>query len=322
MYSYADMHCDTLSRCFEDAPERIYDGKGCMQGIRYMEKVRQMCQFFAVFFPPREENTKLPEDEEYFRILSSNLKKQVELHQDVIRMAGSYEEIQKNWAQGLASAVLTIEDGRMVNGKMEKLEELHKEGVRAIALTWNYANCFGFPNSREKEIMEKGLTEFGIEAIAEMNRLGILVDVSHLSDGGFYDVVKYSKKPFIASHSNSRSLTDHPRNLTDEMIRILAENGGVAGLNLCPDFVNPKGTKPESKVEYLVEHVLHFLNVGGEECIGIGTDFDGIEGPLEVGNPMEMEKLFEALHQRGVTQRQLEKIASGNVMRVIKESMY
>lgn len=108
------------------------------------------------------------------------------------------------------SAVLTMEDGRMVNGEMEKLEYLYEEGVRAISLTWNGANCFGFPNSREKEIMEAGLTSFGKEALERMNELGILIDVSHLSDGGFYDVARISKKPFAATHSNCRALTPIP----------------------------------------------------------------------------------------------------------------
>lgn len=321
-YPYIDMHCDTLLRTYREDPERLYDGKDGMQGIKLMKEAGQMCQFFAVFFPPRQEEQDPPlpaTDEEFFSRLSETLKEQVTLHSDMIAMASNAQEIQENWEKGLASAFLTMEDGRMVNGKMERLKELYDTGVRAIALTWNYANCFGFPNSRDPEIMNKGLTDFGIEAIGEMNRLGIMVDVSHLSDGGFYDVAKYSSKPFLATHSNCRALTDHPRNLTDDMIRVLADKGGVSGLNFCAGFVSPEGARPESKIEYLVNHALHMIQVGGEDCIGIGTDFDGIEGPLEVSNPTEMEKLFDALHKKGLTPRQLEKMAYGNVLRVIRE---
>ena len=214
---------------------------------------------------------------------------------------------------------MTVEDGRMVQGRMDRLLFLYEQGVRAIALTWNYANCFGYPNSKEPEIMSKGLTDFGIEAIGEMNRLGIMVDVSHLSDGGFMDVARYSTKPFIASHSNCRELTVHPRNLTDEMIRILSEKGGVAGLNFCPDFVVPRGAQPDSTVGYLASHVLYMLKVGGEDCIALGTDFDGVGGHLEISHPTQMERLFDALHKKGLTQRQLDKFASGNVLRVMKE---
>lgn len=322
MYSYIDMHCDTLLRTIEEKPSSIYDGEG-MQSIKLMHEAKQMCQFFAVFFLPRDaqncEGMLMLPDDEHFAVLRENLIKEVALHKDMIAMATSYDEIMANWEKGLSSAVLTIEDGRMVDGRMEKLQYLYEQGVRAIALTWNFANCFGYPNSADAEIMGKGLTEFGIEAIGEMNRLGIMVDVSHLSDGGFYDVARYTKKPFIASHSNCRALTNHSRNLTDEMIRILAEKGGVAGLNFSPDFVRPDGTKDETTAEYLSEHVLHLIKVGGEDCVGLGTDFDGIGGPLEIGHPTQMDLLFDMLHRKGLTARQLDKFASGNVLRVMKE---
>lgn len=134
--------------------------------------------------------------------------------------------------------MLTVEDGRMVNGSFDRLEQLAKTGVRAIALTWNFENCFGAPNSRDPKIMSKGLSAFGKEAIEAMNELGILVDVSHLSDGGFYDVAKISKKPFVATHSDCRALAAHPRNLTDDMIRLLAQKGGVSGINFAPAFLD------------------------------------------------------------------------------------
>ena len=133
------------------------------------------------------------------------------------------------------------------------------------------------------------------------------------------DVARYSMKPFIASHSNCRELTAHPRNLTDEMIRILSEKGGVAGLNFCPDFVVPRGAQPDSTVGYLASHVLYMLKVGGEDCIALGTDFDGVGGHLEISHPTQMERLFDALHKKGLTQRQLDKFASGNVLRVMRE---
>lgn len=325
MNSYIDMHCDTLQRTFTQGASSLYDGEG-MQSIKLMQEAKQMCQFFAVFFPPRDipyadgtPRPAMPSDEEFFAVLAENLRKEVAMHSDVIAMAESAAGIMNNWSKGLASAVLTVEDGRMVQGRMDRLLFLYEQGVRAIALTWNYANCFGYPNSKEPEIMSKGLTDFGIEAIGEMNRLGIMVDVSHLSDGGFMDVARYSTKPFIASHSNCRELTAHPRNLTDEMIRILSEKGGVAGLNFCPDFVVPRGAQPDSTVGYLASHVLYMLKVGGEDCIALGTDFDGVGGHLEISHPTQMERLFDALHKKGLTQRQLDKFASGNVLRVMKE---
>lgn len=322
MYSYIDMHCDTLLRTLSGDSSLLYENDG-MQSLRQMQEARQMCQFFAIFFRPGsgEENLQMLSDEEYFRILRANLYHEVEIHKDFIAMAYNYDDIISNWKNGLMSAVLTIEDGRMVEGSMERLAFLYEQGVRAIALTWNYENCFGYPNSKNQDVMSMGLKDFGKEAIEEMNRLGMLIDVSHLSDGGFYDVASLSKKPFIASHSNCRELTAHQRNLTDDMIRILAEHGGVAGINLSPDFISRSADLTKSRVDDLTAHVLHFIRIGGEDCVGIGTDFDGIEGEFEIEHPTQMSLLFDALEKKGVTPRQLDKLASGNVLRVMQEAV-
>lgn len=315
MYSYIDMHCDTLLHTLSEGT--LYENKG-MQSIELMHRAGQLCQFFAVFFLPEDERTM--EDGEYFQLMRDRLYQAVEEHQDIINIAHNYEEIQQNRRNGLSSAVLTIEDGRIVGGELEKLGFLYRQGVRAMALTWNAANCFGYPNSRDEDIRRRGLSAFGREAVEEMNRLGMIIDVSHLSDGGFYDVADLSRRPFLASHSNCRAVTPHPRNMTDDMIRRLAACGGVAGVNFCPEFVSSRGDHT-SRVEDLAAHVLHFIRVGGEECVGIGTDFDGIEGTLAIAHPTQMNLLFEYLEKKGVTPRQLDKIASGNVLRVIKESM-
>ncbi len=309
MYPFIDMHCDSLLRVLQHGNTSLYNGDG-MQSIQKMVKAGQMCQFFAIFFAPEIE-----EEESYFEKLKSALEEQVELHKEQIAFAYNEGDLRKNWALGKASAVLTIEDGRIVQGNMDRVHELYQAGVRAITLTWNHPNCFGYPNAREAINMQKGLTPFGKEAIEEMNRLGILIDVSHLSDGGFEDVVSISKKPFIASHSNCRALKSHPRNLTDDMIRSLANRGGVAGINLYPAFVGGAG------VEDMARHVLHFIQVGGEECVGIGSDFDGFEQETMIDSPQKMALLFAYLHQKGLSDRQLEKLASGNVLRIMKESL-
>ena len=325
MYQYIDMHCDTLFKALKRGKSFIVNGDG-MQSIKKMKEANQLCQFFAIFFPPSDEMQSLT-DIEYFNKLRNHLKAVVADKSNELELVHTYNEIISNKASGKLSAMLTIEDGRIIEGKMDRMHQLKQNDVCVIGLTWNYANCFGFPNSSDKDIMKKGLTDFGIEAIQEMNRIGMLIDVSHLSDGGFYDVARYSKKPFIASHSNCRALVNHPRNLTDDMIRVLAENGGVAGVNFVPYFtditMNIHGDKEKSKtsVEMLVKHVLHFIKIGGEDCIGIGTDFDGMEGLLEIDNPAKMYLLFNTLEKNGVTPRQLDKIASGNVLRVIHDAI-
>ncbi len=321
MYSYVDMHCDTLLQTLHKGSSLLYENQG-MQSLKLMHEAKQMCQFFAIFFPPEQEkrNMLLPDDDEFFGILCKNFHNELKKHEDIVALAHNHAEIIENWKKGLSSAILTVEDGRMVDGKMENLDMLYKAGVRAITLTWNFSNCFGYPNSEDKETMKKGLTDFGKDALAEMNRRGILIDVSHLSDGGFYDVAFLSKKPFIASHSNSREITPHTRNMTDNMIRTLAECGGVAGLNFYSEFVNSRRDGVTS-IEDLVAHVMHFIKIGGEDCIGIGTDFDGIENVPNISNPTQMPLLFDALQKKGITPRQLDKLASKNVLRVIKEAM-
>ncbi len=339
MYPYIDMHCDSLQRVWKQGEDNLYDGEG-MQSLQKLVQAGQLCQFFAVFFPQWMEKavwqyTKEREsrDRIYFQTLRNALYKQVSLHSQEIAMAHNYEEIRANRAVGKASALLTVEDGRMVDGRMEVLQELYAQGVRALTFTWNHANCFGYPASVNVHEMRRGLRAFGKEAIEEMNRLGMLIDVSHLSDGGFWDVVFLSEKPFIASHSNCRELVNHPRNLTDDMIRCLAEKGGVVGVNLYPPFVlgleqdrvTSEGWLSEvvyrQYIDALCTHVLHLISIGGEDCVGIGTDFDGMEVVGCIDGPQKMELLFDALKRKGITQRQLEKFASENALRVIKEAM-
>lgn len=335
MYPYIDMHCDTLLYGLRRDLQDIYDLPDAMLDIKRLHQAGTLCQFMAIFFPPRrdmmpeelrrraqqENRPELPGDEELFDRGRALLKASIAAHRDLIGPAGCYEDVVRNQERGIISGVLTMEDGRLVNGSLERLEQLHREGVRAIALTWNYANCFGYPNSADPKEMAKGLTPFGKEAIRAMNELGILVDVSHLSDGGFYDVASMTKKPFVATHSDCRALAGHQRNLTDDMIRLLAEKGGVAGINFAPGFLDASPGNQESRVSDMVRHVKHLTEVGGEDCVGIGTDFDGIAGKLEVGEPQELSRLFDGLEKAGITPRQIDKMASGNVLRVMKESM-
>jgi membrane dipeptidase len=326
--AYIDMHCDTLLKEIEGG--RLYDNPENMLDIRRMAAGGPCAQFFAVFFPPRipedvAAKTGIPlpppyTDDELFEKARALLMSEIARHPDVIRLALSAEDIERNLKEGLCSAVLTIEDGRAVAGDMEKLRAFYDAGVRAMALTWNHPNCFGHPNSQDPEKMTLGLTEFGKEAVSEFNRLGMLIDVSHLSDGGFWDVAALSDKPFIASHSNCRALCNHPRNLTDGMIRALADKGGVIGVNFAPDFLTDDGSR-QSRLEDICRHVLHMVRIGGEDCAALGTDFDGIMGAFEIGSPAEMYRLFDALGAHGLTERQIGKFARENVLRVMRDAL-
>jgi membrane dipeptidase len=245
----------------------------------------------------------------------------MEEHTDIIAPALSGGDIEKNREAGKMSAFLTFEDGRVINGKLENLDLYHGRGFRLISLTWNGENCFGFPNSKDGEIMSKGLKPFGKDAVRRMNELGMVVDVSHLSDGGFYDVAAISQKPFVASHSNCRALSPHQRNLTDRMIRSLAEKGGIAGLNFGPEFLNPVPGIKENTAELISAHARHFIDVGGSECVALGSDFDGIQGNLEIGKIEKMPLLFDRFSRDGLSDDQIEKIAWKNALRTLKDIM-
>lgn len=217
------------------------------------------------------------------------------------------------------ACILTVEDGGVLNGRLFRLDKLYEKGVRLVTLTWNYENCIGYPNSRDSNIMERGLTDFGIQTVERMNELGMIVDVSHLSDGGFWDCIRYSRYPVAASHSNARSLCRHPRNLSDEMLRALGENGGVAGLNFYSEFLRKEsGASPAD----IADHAAWMIKKGGEDTVALGTDFDGFAPdflPDGIRGVQDMDKVWDAMRKKGITPRQLDKIAYGNVMRVIHE---
>lgn len=336
-YPYCDMHCDTLMWVSSEGNHWVYDGN-LMQSLQQQYEGRQMLQFYAIFFRaagmlapadvvrdkglPSWFAVEEPDDEAYYARLRDALLEQTAAHDDIAAMAYSAADVERNWAAGKVSAMLTLEDGRILGNSIERLHALHQDGVRAIALTWNHPNCLGNPNSREAEEMARGLTNFGIEAVQEMQRIGVLVDVSHLSDGGFRDVVQYTDRPFIASHSSCRALTNHPRNLTDEMIRTMAERGCVAGVNFGPEFVTPNGVPvQEETAAYVAQHVMHMIAVGGEDVAAIGTDMDGVDGSMEIQHPIQMQLLFRELERQGLTPRQIDKVASGNVLRVLRDTI-
>lgn len=324
-----DMHCDTMFELFRrkdmdlkqnELCEDIELGKNSLcVDIEKLKMADSMAQFFACFIYMKmfQGEDRFSKGYQYAREMIAFAQQQFKKYPEEISLVKSYEEMLQNERDGKISAFLTVEEGGIVENDMTRLAYLYNEGVRLMTLLWNEENCMGYPNSRDVEVMKKGLKSFGIETIERMNELGIIIDVSHMSDGGFRDVLRYSKKPVVASHSNARSLCPHPRNLTDEMIRALADKGGVAGLNFYPYFVNESG---KAGVEDLVRHLEHLFYVGGEDFVAIGTDFDGFDqGDLELQNIGEINLLYEALKKRKFNDGQIEKFWHGNAMRVIKE---
>ena len=314
---FIDLHCDTLLR--------IADSKGAMvlaknDGHIDVEKLRQgdaLAQFFAIFIPkPKAEET-FGEDGSYkfFNWVYETYQKEMEANKQFLAPACNFEDIMKNKADGKISAVLTIEEGDPVQGKIERIQEFYDKGVRLITLTWNYENSIGYPNSDDAEAMKKGLKPFGIEVVKRMNELGMLVDVSHLSEGGFYDVAKHSSKPFVASHSCARNLCSHRRNLWDDQLKVMGETGSIVGVNFASAFMNDGGEV--TTIDDVVRHMIHIKNKAGIEAVAFGSDFDGISPTLEFKDYLGMNKIADALTKH-FTPAEIDLICNGNALRVIK----
>ena len=320
---YADFHSDTLYAAWHKGAEDIFQLEGAMADVSKIRQGGCRLQLYAVFMPPPGETQdpacRYPGDDAYIEMLYSIFMRTVRKHSDVFAAAGSMRDIGQNAAAGKVSGMLSMEDGRAVEGSFDKIRSFFDMGIRVMGLTWNHANCFGYPNSTDKEEMQKGLTDFGKEAISVMEEIGMMIDVSHLSDGGFRDVVRLSRQPFIASHSNCRTLNPHPRSMTDEMIRALADRGGVMGLNFCPGFLTRDLEQRQSAVEDLARQLRYRINTGGLECAAIGTDFDGISGELEIASADCMPGFFAALEQHGFTSRELEYVCWRNAERVFRD---
>jgi membrane dipeptidase len=307
-----DMHCDTISKLCECKGTCLRKNDFCVD-IEKLKKGNYAAQFFAMFIYLKNGKDPL----ETCLHMIDRCYVELDKNRNDIQIAKNYDDMVENQSEEKISAFLTIEEGAAIKGKVENLRNFYRLGVRLMTLTWNFPNEIGYPNCKE-EFMNKGLTDFGKEVVFEMNRLGMIIDTSHLSDGGFYDVAKLSKKSFVASHSNARAVTDHSRNLTDDMIKILSEKGGVMGINFEKNFLGNDGM---SRVEHMVKHIKHIKNVGGIDVIALGTDFDGISPELEIKDAGEMDKLIFALQKSGFSEDDIEKILYKNTMRVIKDVM-
>jgi len=278
-----------------------------------------LAQCIAIFVPTNDaantHGVTLPPDE-YFYACLEVYKRELEENRDLIAPAMCVQDILDNADTGRLSSILTLEDGVFVDGKLDRLDELYALGVRLISLTWNYENCFGFPQSEDPDAMKLGLKPFGIEAVRHMNSLGIAVDVSHLSDGGFDDVARHSQKPFAASHSCCRTLSDMGRNLTDSQLRTLGEKGGVCGINFVPRF-NEKGSE-YTKTESVIRHIRHVADVAGVDAAAFGSDFDGFTGEIEFGDCSGMPGVIDELC-KVFRESEVEKICKGNALRFLSD---
>ncbi len=224
------------------------------------------------------------------------------------------------------NTMLTIEDSTIV--PFNQLEEFYKLGVRMITLVWNYPNEVGYPNLDGYNLNsiddlyrvddDNGLTKHGIEYVKKMEELNIIVDVSHGSNKLVTDLLAICTKPFVASHTNSYSISPVGRNLNDDLILKLIEKQCVMGMNFCTEFINDKAK--ESTIEDLIKHVDHILDLGGENSIGFGSDFDGIESHLEIKDSSNMQSIVKAFEKR-YTKTIVKKVCYENVLALYEKTI-
>lgn len=310
-----DLHSDTILRLSENPGETLMNSEGHIS-LSKLIKGDVSCQCFALFTKMHE----LAGDDgmtpfERLSRLHDVFRREVDGSEGKVKQAASASDIAENEKNGIISALLTIEGLDPLEGKLSNAETVISWGARIAGLTWNWENELAYPQSSDRAVMNAGLKPFGHEVIELFNEKGVIVDVSHLSDGGFWDVIKEADK-VVATHSNCRAVTPENRNLTDEMIRSLADKGGVMGLNFCPSFLTGDESH-ESRIPDMVRHVKHMINVGGEDLPALGSDFDGIGGKLEVDGPDKFPRLYDHLHSAGLSHTVLEKMWKTNALRLI-----
>ena len=327
-----DMHCDTILGLLDkELSQKDSDllSNDLSIDLKKLKKGNYLLQNFALF----TDQEALPITEQQTMRLYDKYCREMDKYQEYIRPVLKYSDIEENDKAGKLSSLLTLEDGGVVFNDLAMLRNYYRMGVRMIALTWNYPNGIGYPNLSMKDMdgdkpnyyrhvdTQRGLTEFGISYVQEMEKLGMIIDVSHLNDAGFYDVLKYTTKPFVASHSNARSVCGVARNMSDDMILKLAQRGGVMGLNFCGSFLgnHDEYSDHPSLIEDMVKHILYIKNLAGIDVIGLGTDFDGISSRLEIKDAAHMYLLEDALRKAGLTEEEIEKVFYKNVLRVYKE---
>ena len=304
-----DLHCDTIMQLLDHPDSGDLYRNTWKIDIEKLQKAHSKVQDFALFINLGKTNDPYGRYEEMRNLCTT----QIHLYGEHIQHVLSYQDVESVYESGKIGALMSIEEGGVLGGDLDKLKQAYQDGVRLITLTWNYPNGLGEPHCGEQH---KKLTPKGIEFVEAMQDLGIIVDCSHLNDAGTEQLGDILDAPFVASHSNAREVTAHTRNLPDNLIKIIANKGGVIGLNFAQSFL---GTSPVSRIEDIVKHGLYLINKGGEDVVALGTDFDGIKPNTEIKDASEMYRLYDAFKEAGLSVEQCEKLFWKNADRLLKE---
>ena len=310
-----DFHCDTALALLGDD----MNGHGSLRrngnhiDLERASGLAGYAQCFACFTTPFMEEwngiSPVTAFEREFAVIQQELK----ANSDLIAQAYSAEDIKNNQNNGMMSAILTLEGTAGIHYDASRLEELYKTGFRVVSLGWNEKNPLTGSHATGG-----GLTDKGREFVREAQRLGYLVDVSHISDEGFWDILEVTQGPVIATHSDSRAVWGESRNLTDDMFRAIVQTGGVAGFNMCAEFISAEPT-----LDNACDHVLHFLELDPTGChIALGGDLDGIDyAPTGFDGVQSFPAFARQLRSRGVGEEILYNIFWNNALGVMERAV-
>lgn len=310
-----DSHCDTPSQMMKGLDVGILNKEGHVDFPR-LKAGGVDASFFALYTSASmtpDESTRCALE------MIAKVYDAIEAYPDQAALALSPEDALKNKEKGLVSIFLGMENGAPIQSSLSLLRLFYRLGVRYLTLTHNGDNLIA--DSAAQGTTWHGLSPFGREVVAEMNRIGMIVDVAHVSDETFRDVIACSKSPVVSTHSCCRALASHFRNMSDEMLHSLADHGGVIQINFYPVFLSDKhDALPRPSYKNVVDHIDHAVKVAGIDHVGIGSDFDGIEvTPEGLEDVSKMQVVFDEMTLRGYSDDQIEKIAGKNFLRVFNE---
>ncbi len=279
---FFDLHCDTVTTAMHNSLPITYGYTDISFPIS--PEIKRHAQCFAIFCP----DVISGEDAfNYYTMAKHFFEYHLMEYPQYLEQVNCGNDIARITEKGKTAAILTVEGARVLGGKLERLETLKNDGVKMMTLTWNFENELGCGSSDQ----EFGLKPFGIEVIKEMERIGMLVDVSHLSDTGLSNVLKTVSCPIVASHSNLRSVCNHRRNLKNEHFKEIVRRGGLVGINFYKNFLNDNGE--EASLNDILKHIEQMLTLGGENSIAMGSDYDGCAVVKGIEKLNDIPKLYD-----------------------------
>ncbi len=305
---FIDLHCDTITLCAsKDAELRHNNMHIALDRVTPGSKWGQM---FAIFMP---DNLRGEDAVRFYDRSLAFYRQQIAKNSQWIESVTNARQLHETFSRGKFAAILTVEGASVLAGKIERVDQLYRDGVKVMTLTWNGANELASGNNTQQ-----GFSSFGREAVKRMEERSIVVDVSHLNDTGFWELCEFADRPFIATHSNSREICGHPRNLTDQQFMEICRRGGLVGINYYKAFITDSGNTDTPND--LIRHILHFLELGGEDVIALGSDFDGADLPDYLKGVENMENFRESLIQAGISDKITQKIFFDNAVRFMEEN--